>query len=210
MVEALKDKAKKAKKGIVESVQYALGHKTRVHILIVLNEGIYTAGEISEILDVPINTLHNHLRRMLADGSIEIAKKEERAGNMIQYWYRAVERKSYTVEEFEKLPFPFQQNIVGAIVQCGTAEVMAGLYGGQLADPRATVFWDWYNLDAEGRKKADARTERYVEEMQGIECEAVNRAVTSGEKLVTMVLNLTFFERPRLAKMRRRSRLFTK
>jgi predicted transcriptional regulator len=205
MMEALK---KKAKKGIAEVVQYAVSHKIHVHVLIVLNEGAYTAGEISEILGIPINTLHNHLRRMLADGSIEIAK-EEKKGNMIQFWYRAVERKSYTVEEFEKLPFAYQQNIVGAIVQCGTAEVLAGLYGGQLADPRATVFWDWYNLDAQGRKEADARTERYVEEMQDIECEAVNRAAKTGEKLVTMVLNLTFFERPRMARMRRRAGLVT-
>jgi predicted transcriptional regulator len=208
MVEALKDQAKKAKKGIVEVVQYAFGHKIRVHVLILLNEGIYTAGEISKVLDVPENTLNNHLRRMLADGSIEIAK-EKKKGNMIQYWYRAMERKSYTVEEFERLPFAYQQNIVGAIVQCGTAEVLAGLYGGQLADPRATVFWDWYGLDAEGRKEADARTERYVEEMQEIECDAVNRAAETGEKLVTMVLNLTFFRRPRMARMRTRPALDT-
>jgi len=61
------------------------GHKIRVHVLILLNEGIYTASEISRVLDVPENTLNNHLRRMLADGSVEIAK-EEKQGNMIQYW----------------------------------------------------------------------------------------------------------------------------
>jgi len=95
--------ARKARKGIEEVVQYALGHKIRVHVLIVLNEGIYTAGEISEIIGVPLNTLHNHLRRMLDDGSIEIAR-EEKKGNMMQYWYKAVETQTYTVEEFEELP----------------------------------------------------------------------------------------------------------
>lgn len=193
MVEAI---AGKAKRGIAEVVQYAVGHKIRVHALIVLNEGIYTAGEISEIIGVQLNTLHNHLRRMLEDGSIEIAR-EEKKGNMTQYWYRAVEVQTYTVEEFKKLPFPFQQNIVGAIVQSGFAEVLAGLYAGKLADPRAAVYWDWYNLDGKGREDADALTERYIEDMRDIECEATNRAAKTGEDLVSMLLNILFFERPR-------------
>lgn len=188
--------AKRARKGIEEVVQYAVGHKIRVHVLIVLNEGVYTAGEIAEIIGVPLNTLHNHLRRMLDDGSIEIAR-EERKGNMTQYWYRAVEVQTYTVEEFEQLPHPYRQNIVGAIVQSGTAEVMAGLYAGKLADPRACVYWDWYNLDAEGREKADALTDRYLEEMRELEVEATNRAATTGEKTTSMLLDVVFFERPR-------------
>ncbi|HET8813890.1 MAG TPA: winged helix-turn-helix domain-containing protein [Solirubrobacterales bacterium] len=199
--------AKKAKRGIEEVVQYALGHKIRVHVLIVLNEGIYTATEISEIIDVPLNTLHNHLRRMLDDGSIEIAR-EEKKGNMMQYWYRAVETQTYTADEFEQLPFAYQQNIVGAIVQSGTAEVMAGLYAGKLADPRATVYWDWYNLDAEGRRAADAISERYLEDLREIEVESANRSAATGEKTISMLLNFIFFERARKG-ARRRHRFVT-
>lgn len=193
MAEAI---AKKAKKGIAEVVQYAVGHEIRVHALIVLNEGIYTAAELSEIIGVQLNTLHNHLRRMLEDGSIEIAR-EEKKGNMTQYWYRAVEVQTYTAEEFKRLPFPFQQNIVGAIAQSGFAEVFAGLYAGTLADPRSTVYWDWYNLDAQGRKDADALTERYIEGMREIECESTNRVAKTGEETISMLLDLLFFQRPR-------------
>lgn len=205
MVEAI---IKKAKKGIAEAVQYAISHEIRVHVLIVLNEGIYTAGEISEIIGVNLNTLHNHLRRMLDDGSIEIAR-EEKKGNMTQYWYRAVEVQSYTVEEFEKLPFAFQQNIVGAIAQSGFAEVLGGLYAGTLADPRSTVYWDWYNLDAQGREDADALTERYIEDMREIECETVNRVAKTGEETVSMLLDLVFFQRSRKGGLRTH-RLLTK
>lgn len=187
---------KRARKGIEEVVQYALGHRIRVHVLIVLNEGIYTASELSEIIGVPLNTLHNHLRRMLDDGSIEIAREEKR-GNMMQFWYRAVEAQTYTVEEFERLPHPYRQNIVGAIVQSGTAEVMAGLYAGNLADPRACVYWDWYNVDEQGRSDADALTERYLEELREIEVESTNRAAKTGEKTTSMLLDIMFFERPR-------------
>jgi DNA-binding transcriptional ArsR family regulator len=200
--------ARKARKGIEEVVQYALGHKIRVHVLIVLNEGVYTAGEISQIIGVPLNTLHNHLRRMLDDGSIEIAR-EEKKGNMMQYWYKAVETQTYTVEEFEELPLLYRQNIVGAIVQSGTAEVMAGLYAGKLADPRACVYWDWYNLDARGRGEADALTERYIEDLRELEVEATNRAAASGEETSSMLLDISFFERPRKG-MRRPRPMVTK
>lgn len=209
MVDALKDKAKKAKKGIVESVQYALGHKTRVRVLIVLNEGgVYTAQELSEEVDVPLNNLLNHLRRMLAAGAIEVAK-EEKKGNMIQSWYRAVETPVYTVEDFEKLSPVHRQHIVGALVQAGTAEVLAGLYAGTLADPRATVYFDWYNLDAEGRRNADAITERYVEEMRENECDSINRVATTGEETTSMLLNVSFFKRARKAERRAQPRLVT-
>jgi len=194
--------AKRAKKGIEEVVAYAVGHKIRVNVLIVLNEGVYTASELSEITGVQLNTLHNHLRRMLDDGSIEIAREGKR-GNMTLYWYRAVEVETYSAEEFERLPHAYRQNIIGAIVQSGTAEVMAGLYAGKLADPRATVYWDWYNLDARGRRDADALTERYLEDLREIECESTNRAAETGEKAISMLLNHVFFERPRRAARRR-------
>lgn len=194
MVKAIAGKIKK--KGIEAAVQYALGHKIRVHTLIVLNEGTYTAAEISEFIGVPLNTLHNHLRRMLEDGSIEIAREEKR-GNMTQYWYRAVETQCYQQKEFEQLPYLYRQNIAGAIYCSGTAEVVGGLYAGKLADPRACVYWDWFNLDERGREKADALNLRYLEEMEEIEAESKIRADKSGEERVTMLLSKYFFVRPR-------------
>lgn len=193
MVKAL---AKRAKKGIEEVVQYAIGHRVRVQVLILLNEGTYTAAELSEAAGVPVNTLHNHLHRMLEDGSIEIAR-EEKKGNMTQYCFRAVEAQTYSVEEFESLSFPHRQNIVGAIVQSGTAEVMAGLYAGSLADPRAHLYWDWYNLDDKGRADADGLTERYLDDLREIEVEAINRVTKGKAETTSMLLNLSFFERPR-------------
>lgn len=194
MVKAIARKVKK--KGIEAAVQYALGHRIRVHALIVLNEGVYTATEISEFIGVPLNTLHNHLRRMLEDGSIEIAREEKR-GNMTQYWYRAVETQCYQQEEFEQLPYLYRQNIAGAIYQSGTAEVMGGLYAGKLADPRACVYWDWFNLDEKGRKDAEDLNLRYLEDLEQIECEAKTRTDASGEERVSMLLSKFFFVRPR-------------
>lgn len=193
MVKAI---AKQAKKGIEEAVQYAIGNRIRVEVLILLNEGIYTASEISKIIGVPLNTLHGHLHRMQEDGSIEIAR-EEKKGNMTQYCFRAVEVQTYTVEEFERLPYPYRQNIAGAIFQSGFAEVMAGLYAGKLAHPLAHLYWDWYNLDKKGREDADDLTHRYLDELREIEVEATNRAAATGVKTISMLLNFSFFERPR-------------
>lgn len=196
MVRSMAKRAKRARRRIEDVVQYALGHRTRVYILILLNEGIYTAAELAAMMDEPLNNVHKHLGKMLEDGSVEIAR-EEREGNITRYWYRAVETQCYQQEEFEKLPFTYRQNIAGAILQSGTAEVMAGFYDGKLADPRACCYWDWYNLDTQGRMDAEALNLRYLEEMRDIECEATNRSAENGEETTSMLLHNMFFERPR-------------
>jgi predicted transcriptional regulator len=187
---------KHTKKGIEEVVQYAIGHRIRVQALILLNERPYCASEISDAIGVPLTTLNNHLHRMCEDGSIEIAKVEKRR-NMDRYWYRPVEVKEYTVEELERLPFQFRQNIAGAIAQSGIAEVLAALSAGTLADPWAHLYWNSFNLDAEAREKANAVTESYLGEMREIEVEATNRVAANGGETTPMLLNHSFFERAR-------------
>jgi DNA-binding transcriptional ArsR family regulator len=188
--------AKRAKKRIEDVVQYALGHKTRVQILIVLNDGIYTGAELATIIDEPLSNVSNHLRRMLDDGSIEIAK-EARKGNMVQYWYKAVEIPVYSTEEAEAMTPIQRQMTVGAIVQGGAAEVFAALHAGTLANPRSLLFWHWYNVDAQGREDMDAASHRYLDEMREIEAESANRRAKSGEAGTTMLVNLSVFERAR-------------
>ncbi|HVD40221.1 MAG TPA: winged helix-turn-helix domain-containing protein [Solirubrobacterales bacterium] len=191
---ARKDKkARKARKRIEEVVQFALAHKTRVHILILLNEGDHTAGELAEMIDEPLNNVHSHLSAMLDDGSIEIAD-EERKRNMTLYWYRAVETSCYQQHEFEKLPFLQRQNITGAILQSGSAEVMAGFYAGSLADPHACCYWDWYNLDSKGREDAEDLNLRYLKEYEQIETESEER---SGDETTSMLVNVKYFQRGR-------------
>jgi DNA-binding transcriptional ArsR family regulator len=184
------------KRGIEEVVQYAIGHRIRVEALILLNERPHCSTELADALDVPLTTLNNHLHRMCEDGSIEIAEVEKRR-NMDRYWYRAVEVKEYTVAELERLPFRFRQNIAGAIAQSGIAEVMAALYAGKLADPRANLFWQSFNLDEEARRRADAATESYLKELQEIEVEATNRVAANGGETTSMLVNHSFFERGR-------------
>jgi DNA-binding transcriptional ArsR family regulator len=187
---------RRARKGIEEVVLYALGHRIRIQILVALNEGIRTTAEISQIVGVPPKTLRNHLRRMVEEGSIEVAE-EVAKGNVTEYKYRSVVVNAYTAEEFERLPFPYRQNIVGAILHSGIAEVLAGFPAGKLAEPRAHVYWDWYNVDEKGRDDADALTHRYLRGLREIEEESKVRAEARGARTASMLLNLFVFKRPR-------------
>lgn len=195
-MEAKTAKRSNQPKGIVEVVQYALGHWIRVHILIALNDGAHTAVQLAEMLDEPLNNVSNHLRKMLDDGSIEIAK-EERKGNVVQYWYRAVQIAYYSQAEAEEMTELQRQVTAGAIVQSGSAEVMAALYAGNLADPRTVLSWDWFHVDEQGREELEAETVRYLDKLNEIKVDATNRRAKSGEEATTMLVNLSAFERAR-------------
>jgi DNA-binding transcriptional ArsR family regulator len=197
-VKASTDKLPRRPKRIEETVQYAVGHKTRVNILIALNEGIYTAAQLAQIVGEPQNNVANHLRKMLDDGSIEIAK-EERKSNFVLYWYKAVELSCYSQEEAEAMTPAQQQVTVGAIVQSGTAELFAALYAGKLRDPRSVLFWRWYNMDQQGQKDLEAESARYLERVRAIEAESTNRRADSGEDSTSMLVSLSVFERARKA-----------
>lgn len=189
-------KGKKPPKRIEEAVQYALSHVIRIEILTLLNEGSYTAGEISEVTEIDLSNVSNHVKRMLDDGSIEVAKIEERRATNI-YWYRAVEIPEYSQEEAEALTETERQHIAGWIVQSGTAEIVAALWKGNLADPRTILAWDWYHVDAEGREELELANAAHLELMREIECRAMNRAAESKAETTPMLVNVSAFERAR-------------
>lgn len=193
---AKRKREKKQHKRIEEAVQYALAHKIRVEILAVLNEAAYTASEVAAIIGVPLSNVANHIRRMLEDGSIEVATIEERRGTNV-YWYRAVEIPYYSKEEAEALTEMERQVIAGLVIQSGTAEVMAALWKGHLADPRTILSWDWYPVDQQGRDDMEAESLRHLDRLQEIKCEAINRVAESGEETTPIVVSVFAFVRAR-------------
>lgn len=191
-----KGKVRRARKEIEEVVEYALGHKIRIQILVALNEGRYTAAQIAEKIDEPREIVQNHLREMLKDGAIEV-DEERSSGNRTRYTYRSVVVNTYTAEEFERLPYRLRQNIAGAILNASLAEILAGFHAGKLAEPRAHEYWDWYNLDEKGQDDVDALTHHYLRDVREVEDESLARAAKSGAETTSMVLGLFFFERSR-------------
>ena len=115
-----------SKKTIEEVVGYALNHKIRVHILLALTEGTYTAAQIAEIIEEPLNNVSNHIRELLDAGSIELAKTVPK-GNVLQHYYRAVEMPYYSEEEAAAMTPEQRQVTAGLVVQPMLAEVMAAL-----------------------------------------------------------------------------------
>lgn len=187
------------RKSIEEVVGYAVSHRTRVHILIVLNEGTYTAAQIAEIIGEPLNNVSNHIRELLDAGSIEVATVKPK-GNLLQHYYRAVELPFYSEEEAEAMTPEQRQVTAGLVVQSAAAEVMAALWGGKLADPRAFLAWDWFNVDQQGREDIEAEHHRWWARMQEIEAEATNRRAESGEEAQSMVVTVMGYERARGAR----------
>jgi DNA-binding transcriptional ArsR family regulator len=187
---------KKQRKRIEDAVQYALAHAARVEILILLNEASYTVAELSELTEIPISNVSNHIRRMYEDGAIEVADTEERRGTNV-FWYRAVKIPYYSQEEAEDLTWMERHVTAGLVAQSGTAEVMAALRKGNLADPRTILSWDWYNVDAQGRDKFDAENHRHLERLRQIECESINRCAKSKEETTPILVSLFAFVRAR-------------
>jgi DNA-binding transcriptional ArsR family regulator len=186
-------------KSIEERVGYALGHRIRVEILTLLNEGVYTADDIASLIGESRQNVHHHLRELLGGRSIEIAKIEKRRNADLHY-YRAVEMAHYDEEEIAAMAIEDRQDIAGLIVQHSSAEIMAALAAGKLSnDPKVWLTWRWFNLDAQGRQDLFEEQRRSWERVQEIQAESVNRRAESGEEATSYIVAGWGFERARTA-----------
>jgi DNA-binding transcriptional ArsR family regulator len=184
------------RKTIEEVVPYAISHRTRVHILIVLNEGTFTPGQIAEVIGEPLNNVSNHIRELADAGSIELAKKEQ-VRNTILHYYRAVEMPFYSDEEIAAMPPQQRQVSAGLVVQSMIAEVLAALSVGKLRDPRVWLAWNWFNVDEQGRDDIMAEQARSWGRVQEIEVESTNRRAKSGEEATSIIVTQLGYERAR-------------
>jgi DNA-binding transcriptional ArsR family regulator len=182
-------------KTIEEVVEYAVSHRTRVQILIVLAQGVYTAGEIADIIDEPLNRVGNHIRELVDAGSIEIADSRMRR-NTVQHLYRAVIIPFFSEKEVGAMTWQERQVSAGLVIQSLMAEIMAGLWAGKLFDdPRDWLTWDRFNLDAEGRQELYDEQEESWKRLEAIKARAANRVAESGEETAPFVVSVLGFER---------------
>ncbi len=192
-------RAGQSKKSIEEIVSYAVGHRIRIYILLLLNEGNYTAAELADLIDEPLNNVSNHVRELLDAGSIEIAEIRRRH-NFSQYVYRAVEVPLFTREDFAAMT-PQQRKVTwGMIIQSMMAEVLASFGAGKMNDdPDAVLAWNWLNLDAQGRKEVSEEQVAFWDRLTEIGADSMNRVAVSGEETVSYVVGELGFERARKA-----------
>lgn len=198
MAAAAAARAGESKKRIDEVVRFAVRHATRVHILIVLNEGCFTTRQIAHIIDEPFKRTSDQVRELLDAGSIEIAKTEK-VRNTPQHWYRAIKKMHYSDEEVAAMTGDEVEVTAGLAIQSMFAEILAGLIAGKMRgdDPRMWIAWDWFNVDDEGRDLIADEQEESWERIQGIEVEAINRAARTGEETTSILVSQTGFHRAR-------------
>jgi DNA-binding transcriptional ArsR family regulator len=182
---------------VEDSVAFALSHRTRVYILTILNEGIYTADEIAEIIGQEPNAVAHHLKKMTEARSIEIAKSAKVSGGT-KYWYRATEMPCYDADDLAKMTSEERQATAALIVQHLSAEVLAALWGGKVKDDLLVALaWRWFNVDEQGRREISEEQEESWVRMQAIEARSTNRRAETGEPAHSIVVACFGFERER-------------
>lgn len=195
MATATEKRAGQRGKSIEEVVAYAVSHRIRVQILIVLNQGIYTVGEIANIIGEPPNKVGNHVRELVEAGSIEIADTKRRR-NTQQHYYRAVRPPYYSEAEIAAMPWQQRQVTAGLVIQSLVAEMMAGLWAGKMHDdPRVWLAWDRFNLDEEGRQELCDEQEDCWKRLNEVKARSANRVARSGEETDPYIVSVLGFER---------------
>lgn len=195
MATAIAKRAGQRGKRIEEVVEYAVSHRTRTQILIILDQGIYTSAELAEITGEPLNRIGNHIRELLDAGSIEIADTKRRR-NTQQHYYRVVRTPFFSEREAEAMTWQERQVNAGLIIQGLLAEVMAALWAGEMFDdPRDWLTWERLDLDAEGRQELFKEQRESWERLQAIKAEAARRVAESGEATTPYVVSVLGFER---------------
>lgn len=184
-------------RGIEDSVSYSLGHRIRIEIQAALHEGTATASQLAEIVHKPLSTVEHHIKEMLKDGCIDIARTEQ-VGNKLISHYCMVKLPFYTDEEVAAMTEEERQALAGLILQAGMAEALASLWAKKfVSDPRVMLAWNRLNLDKQGRDElADEEAESWRRRHE-IEVRSANRRAKSGEEGVTYITIALGFERSR-------------
>lgn len=184
-------------KSIEEVIAYAVGHRTRVRILSLLNDGTYTPSELSELLDISIERLSHHVRELADGGSIELAKVEK-VRNVDRHYYRTVEMPFLSDEDVAAMT-PMQRQVsAGLVIQNVIAELMAAFWAGKIRDdPRCWLAWRCFSVDAEGRNAIADEQQHFWDRMHEIEAESIARQANSGEEPMPVVVSELAFERER-------------
>ena len=167
-------------------------------LLIVLNQGTYSATELSDIIGEPVNSVSNHLRELADGGAIEVAEIK-RCRNFFQHFYRAVAIPS----AFER--GPDRDASLGApddrsslVAQSLLAEIMAALLANRISDdPNHCFLWDRLNVDEQGRREITEEQERHWERLEQIEEESSARSIRSGDATTPYIVSALGFERAR-------------
>jgi DNA-binding transcriptional ArsR family regulator len=189
-----------AGKTVEERLAYALTHRTRLLVLTLLNEGMYTVAQLVALTDESRDSIKYHIKELLDAEAIELAK-EERQGKSRAFYYRAVEMPTYSVEELEAMAPEDRQAIIGLTLQSIIAEALTSFWAGKMqGDPKHLwLGWRWFNLDARGRTELADEMMSWWHRVQEIQADSINRCAESGEPTESVIVSIMGFLRERNA-----------
>lgn len=182
------------RRSIEEAVSYGVGHRIRIEVLALLNEGTRSPSELAKLTHQPITTIGHHIKELVNSGCIELARIEK-VRNVDQHFYRAVELPFVSDEEAEALPFEARQEYAAVILQALMAEGLAALWAGKLSSDPVWMSWRWFNLDVQGRQDAQEAQAVFWKRIKDVEAESTNRVAESGETTVSTIVAALGFER---------------
>ncbi len=188
---------KKPTRTIEEAVSYALGHRIRVEVLAILNEGPASPSEIAKLIGEGLSKVGHHINELLNAGCIELAGIEQ-VRNTNEHFYRAVERPFLNESETRALPLEIRREITGLIIQALMAETLASFWAKRMdTDDDLWLGWRSLSLDAQGRREVrDEQTASY-ERIAEIEARAAGRLTELGKAGTSVVIGALGFERSR-------------
>jgi DNA-binding transcriptional ArsR family regulator len=188
-------------KSIEEVVSFSLGHRTRIEILTLLNEGTYTPDQIAEILHEPLGRVTHHISELVDRGAIELAKTEP-ARNWTRHYYRAVEQPFISEEQALAMTPQQRQIFAGVVLQSMMAESLSAFWAGNMIDePSDTLLtWRWFNVDRQGKGEIIEEMWASWQRIQDIEARSTARRVESEEESISMIVSMQGFKRSRPSK----------
>jgi DNA-binding transcriptional ArsR family regulator len=187
----------KQAEGIEDAVSYSLGHRIRIEIRAALHEGPASASQLADTLQEPLNVIDYHLKEMLADGSIDLAKTEK-VGNLDQHYYSVISLPFFSDKEYAAMSRVDRQTLCAIAVQAAIAEAMASLWAGKMAaEPRTFLAWDRIVLDKQAREDLADEEAASWQRKQEIEVRSANRRAQSAEPGITYIITSFSYERSR-------------
>jgi DNA-binding transcriptional ArsR family regulator len=176
------------KRRVEDAISYSVGHRIRIEILAILNEGVHTPEELARLVHQPLSKVGPHIKELVDDGSIELARIEQ-VRNTVQHYYRAIEVPFYSDEEVAAMPPEAKQALAGVTLQAIMAEALAAFWAGKMVDdPRLWLSWRWFNVDSQGRGDIADELAGSWARVQEIEAESAARCVESGESTTSVIV----------------------
>lgn len=182
------------------ALSYALGHRLRIEILVLLNEGPRSPSELARELREPLSKVTHHVTELVNDGSIELAEVRQQR-NTLEHVYRATRPSENSQEAWSEKPMAERHVEAGLLLQRLLAEHLAAFDAGAITeDEHVGLLWRWLNVDQEGRIEIAKEQEASWKRMEEIEARSVGRRADSGEPAQSIVVSSLAHRRVRPTK----------